>query len=308
MKSLSKNQLVKALVYGVLAALFFAFTFIFNRSMNLDGGDWMWSASLRYLFSLPILFVFLKPKEQTQAVYQTIQKRPKSWLIWSTVGFGLFYGPLTLASLYGSSWFIATSWQLTILCGLLLTPLFGKSIPVKNIMMSLIILLGVFLIQLPYLYYGLGNGFLIALLCIILAAIAYPLGNRKMLALTKSDGLSTSQRVYGMTLMSMPFWLCLSIAALIRVGLPTWSQVGQSIIVALFSGVIATLLFFEATNLVKDNHKQLAVVEATQAGEVIFTLIFGCLLLGDAWPNLLGWLGIALIVMGIIANSLLSSD
>ena len=44
-------------------------------------------------------------------------------------------------------------------------------------------------------------------------------------------------------------------------GLSSGGQILQSLIVAVFSGVVATLLFFEATNLVKHNHKQLAVVE-----------------------------------------------
>ena len=35
----------RALADGLLASLFFAFTFIFNRSMNLDGGYWLWSAA-----------------------------------------------------------------------------------------------------------------------------------------------------------------------------------------------------------------------------------------------------------------------
>ena len=50
----------RALVYGVLASFFFAFTFVFNRSMNLSGGDWMWSAALRFLFMLPMLALILR--------------------------------------------------------------------------------------------------------------------------------------------------------------------------------------------------------------------------------------------------------
>jgi len=45
----------KAFLYGVMASFFFAFTHILNRSMQLGGGYWMWSASLRYLSSLPFL-------------------------------------------------------------------------------------------------------------------------------------------------------------------------------------------------------------------------------------------------------------
>ena len=73
--------------------------------------------------------------------------------------------------------------------------------------------------------------------------------------------------------------------------------------VALFSGVIATVLFFYATDLVKKNEKQLAVVEATQSGEVVFTLLGGILVLGEAGP--VGAVGLVLIIGGMIFNSIL---
>ena len=305
---MKQSQFARALWYGILGALFFAFTFIFNRSMNLSGGSWMWSASLRYLFSLPMLTVLVWRKGELAGVLSAIKKAPLTWLIWSTVGFGLFYGPLSLASIYGESWFVAATWQITILAGLLLTPLFGQRVPGKQLLMTLVILLGIILIQIPYFGSGLGSGVVRASLLILLAAFAYPLGNRKMMVHCKQDQLSTTQRVFGMTLMSTPFWLLLSAFAGADAGLPSGGQILQSLIVAVFSGVVATLLFFEATNLVKHNHKQLAVVEATQAGEVLFTLLGGCLFLGDRLPSLLGFLGIAIVTIGIIGNSLLTGS
>ena len=305
---MKQSQFARALWYGILGALFFAFTFIFNRSMNLSGGSWMWSASLRYLFSLPMLAILAWRKGELAGVLSAIKKAPLTWLIWSTVGFGLFYGPLSLASIYGESWFVAATWQVTILAGLLLTPLFGQRVPGKQLLMTLVILLGIILIQIPYFGSGLGSGVVRASLLILLAAFAYPLGNRKMMVHCKQDQLSTTQRVFGMTLMSMPFWLLLSVFAGVGAGLPSGGQILQSLIVAVFSGVVATLLFFEATNLVKHNHKQLAVVEATQAGEVLFTLLGGCLFLGDRLPSLLGYLGIAIVTIGIIGNSLLTGS
>lgn len=305
---MKQSQFARAIWYGILGALFFAFTFIFNRSMNLSGGSWMWSASLRYLFSLPMLAVLAWRKGELAGVLSAIKKAPLTWLIWSTVGFGLFYGPLSLASIYGESWFVAATWQITILAGLLLTPLFGQRVPGKQLLMTLVILLGIILIQIPYFGSGLGSGVVRASLLILLAAFAYPLGNRKMMVHCKQDQLSTTQRVFGMTLMSMPFWLLLSVFAGVGAGLPSGGQILQSLIVAVFSGVVATLLFFEATNLVKHNHKQLAVVEATQAGEVLFTLLGGCLFLGDRLPSLLGFLGIAIVTIGIIGNSLLTGS
>ena len=45
----------KALFLGVLSSLFFSFTYLINNSMAQSGGDWLWSASLRFLLMLPAL-------------------------------------------------------------------------------------------------------------------------------------------------------------------------------------------------------------------------------------------------------------
>lgn len=50
--------------------------------------------------------------------------------------------------------------------------------------------------------------------------------------------------------------------------------------------------------------KQLAAVESTQCGEVIFTLLGGMLILHDAIPSGIGFVGLLLVVAGMIANSL----
>lgn len=297
----------KALLWGILGSLFFAFTFIFNRSMNLSGGYWLWSACLRYIFTLPIMFLMVLKQKNLGSVMASIKKESGIWLLWSTVGFGLFYGPLTMASIYGESWFVAATWQITIIAGVLLTPLFNHKLPIRNLMVSGIIIIGVILLQIQHTGDELGAGLIKALGLILLAAFAYPLGNRKMMVQCEEEELTTIQRVFGMTLMSMPFWLVLSGVAFVNAGLPSGGQVIQSVVVALFSGVVATVLFFEATNLVKDNPKQLAVIEATQSGEVIFTLIGGCLFLGDKMPSTIGFIGIVIIIVGMIGNSLISA-
>ncbi len=293
----------KALGYGILASFFFAFTFILNRSMNLGGGYWLWSACLRYLFMLPMLAALVWREHSWPKIQTEILRKPKRWILWSTVGFGLFYMPLTMASIYGESWFVAATWQLTIVAGVLLTPLFGRAVPVKNFLMSCLVLCGIFLLQVPNIRAGAVENILMPLALILVAAFSYPLGNRKMMIL--SD-LTTLQRVFGMTLCSMPFWLLCSAVALGRAGLPSGGQVVQSLAVALFSGVIATILFFKATDLVKENPRQLAVIEATQSGEVLFTLLGGILFLGDSAPDVLGLCGIFIVVAGMVGNSLVS--
>nr|WP_296040656.1 multidrug resistance efflux transporter family protein [uncultured Blautia sp.] len=292
----------RALAYGLLASLFFAFTFIFNRSMNLDGGYWLWSAALRFIFMLPIMGVIVWKQKGIKAVLEDVKREPVSWVLWSTVGFGFFYMPLSMASVYGESWFVAATWQITIVAGALLTPLFGKRIPIKNLICSAIILGGIFLLQVSHFKNIHTEGLVTALLLIIVAGFSYPLGNRKMLQHCPPE-LSTVQRVFGMNLCSMPFWIICSIYALRTHGMPSGGQIFQSIIVAIFSGVIATILFFEATNMVKNNPKHLAIIEATQSGEVIFTLLGGILFLGDAMPAGTGFAGILVIITGMVLNS-----
>lgn len=295
----------RALAWGILGSFFFAFTFVLNRSMNLSGGHWLWSASLRYLFTLPLLFALLLRGRKYRPVLADIRRRPLPWLLWSTVGFGLFYAPLSMASVYAESWFTASAWQFTIVAGILLTPLFGRKLPVRNLLLSLIILAGIALMQLPKLRQSSPAALAAPMLLIAVAAFCYPLGNRKMMALCEGR-FSALQRVFGMVLCSLPFWLVCAAVALVRVGLPPVGQVVQSLCVALFSGVVATVLFFGATDMVKDSPRRLAVIEATQSGEVIFTLLLGVLVLGDAMPSPLSMAGIGLIVVGMILNSLAS--
>lgn len=298
----------KALSLGILSSFFFAFTFILNRSMNLGGGYWMWNAPLRYLITLPLLTVLLlvKPGSGPRAirqVFREICKRPGAWFLWSTVGFGLFYLPLTLGSVFGASWMTAATWELTIVAGILLTPLFGRKLPVRNLLLSGLIVVGVFTMQIPNMTDENMKGNLIALVPILIAAFAYPLGNRKMMEVCPQS-LDTIQRVFGMVLCSLPFWIVTAVSAGIISGGPGGGQVIQSCGVAMFSGVIATILFFRATTLVKQNPRQLAVIEATQCGEVIFTLLGGILVLGDELPTVWGYVGILLVVIGMVLNSL----
>src|SRR5690606_10141548 len=69
------------------------------------------------------------------------------------------------------------------------------------------------------------------------------------------------------------------------------------------TGLIATPLFYAAADHVSRDPRQLAAVEATQAGEIVFTLIFEAILIGIHPPTPLGWLGIALILAGFLLHA-----
>ncbi len=296
----------KALFYGISSALFFSLTFILNRSMHLEGGYWLWSAILRYAYMLPILLILLCKQNTLRPALKEVQVRPIPWILWSTVGFGLFYAPLTLAAAYGESWLIASTWQTTIVAGVLLSPLFGQKIPFRTLGISCVIVLGVFVMQLKHLNIN-SDTFFMTVIPILVAAFAYPLGNRKTMQFC-SQNIHAMQRVFIMTLCSMPFWILCSVYALFQGELPNLEQNFLSFLVALSSGVIATYLFFAATQMVKSNAKHLAIIEATQAGEVIFTFLGGIILLQDALPTKVEFYGITLILLGMVLHSLTANS
>ncbi|MFB4166012.1 multidrug resistance efflux transporter family protein [Alteribacillus sp. JSM 102045] len=284
--------------------MFFAVTFILNRSMELSGGSWVWSSSLRFIFMLPFLFLIVLFRHNLKQVIQKMKKQRFTWLGWSFVGFVLFYAPLTYAASYGPGWLVAGTWQLTIVGGVLISPVFFKNvkIPVRALCISFIILIGVAMIQLQSADTLALKDILIGIIPVIVAGFAYPLGNRKMMEVCGGK-LDTFQRVLGMTLASLPFWLMICIFGWIKSGGPSTSQLLQSFIVAICSGVAATTLFFIATDRVRENQSKLAAVEATQSTQVLFVIIGEILLLSAPLPNSVASIGLIVIITGMLLHS-----
>lgn len=295
---------MKGFILGIISALFFSLTFILNEVISSTQGNFLWTASLRYIFMLIILFIILLTKKQVSEVYKHILEFPKEWIFWSTIGFGFFYLPLCFASTYGEGWLVASTWQITIVAGALMTPFISKNrFPIKFLKISLVIILGIFIIQFENFKVISFKSGLMGAIPVFIGAFAYPLGNRKMMNLV-GERLTALQRVFGMTLCSLPFWIIVSIYGFFSSGYPKYNQILSSMLVALFSGVIATTLFFKATDLNKNCPNRLAVIEATQATEIVFTIIGG-VLLGNSLPSILSIVGIILIVIGIIFGSFL---
>ncbi|MFH8585069.1 multidrug resistance efflux transporter family protein [Streptomyces celluloflavus] len=286
---------------GVVAAACFATTFVLNRWMSVAGGSWMWSASLRYLFMVVPMVALVALRGGLPGVLRSLRARPAVWLVWSTVGFGLFYAPLTWAGEAGAGWLVASTWQLVIVAGIVIGALGGGRIPPRTLGVSALIVVGVALAQLQHAR-GTGLGTVLqVVLPVAVAAVAYPLGNRRLLGL---DGLDGVQRTLAMTLGSLPLWLALAGTAAVTQGPPTDGQLVQCLAVALMSGVVATTLFFRATDRVRHHPAALGAVEATQAAEVPFTLLGEALVVGVAAPTAAGWAGLALIVLGLCAHAL----
>lgn len=302
---------MKEIALGILAALFFAVTFILNHAMELEGGSWLWSSSLRYFFMLPFLLVIVFSRKGWKPLSTEMKAQPIKWILWSFVGFVLFYAPLTYAASFGPGWLVSGTWQFTIIAGVLLAPLFitvvggvkiRQKIPVISLLISSVILIGILLIQVPQAQSVSFDILILGILPVVVAAFAYPLGNRKMMEVC-GGRLDTYQRVLGMTIASLPAWIVLAVYALFTVGLPSTNQIFQSLIVGISSGVIATVLFFIATDRVREDQGKLAAVEATQSTEVLFVIIGEMILLGIPLPDSIALFGIGVIVIGMLLHS-----
>ena len=295
-----------AIALSLLSALFFTATYVLNRAAAVEGGHWAWTASLRYLFVLPLLLPLMPWQGGIAPVWRAIRAAPGAWLLWSGIGFVLFYVLLSYAAASGPSWLVAASFQTTVVAGMLCAPLLYNDarsrIPRAALGVGVLIIAGVLLMQFGHARGTLDTQGWIALLCVMASAFAYPLGNRGLLLHLERRGieLNATQRVFGLTLASQPAWLALAAWAWLQAGPPAASQSALALGVAISAGVVATILFFQATGMVRDNATALGAAEAMQAAEVLFAMLLGVAFLGEAWPRGQALAGALLVVAGIV--------
>lgn len=311
MGALKKREGTARLVAeGLLASLFFSATFVLNRAMSLSGGHWVWSASLRYADMLVLLVAWLLLTGQGRVLWRTLQEYRAHWAFWTSagsVGFGLFYGLIAFSGAHAKGWVVATSWQFTLLASLVVLRVFGRRVPLRGLAFTALILVGIALVtaeqgrHLSRWEVGLG------LLPVLGAAFAYPLGNQmvwevghgrfRRMAVEASVLDHPMARVLLLVLGSLPFWAVL--VAVVHPNPPSKGQLLKSALVALLSGVIATRLFLAARDSARSPY-ELAAVDATQAGEVVFSVLGEVTLLSGAVPGILGMAGVALVVGGLL--------
>lgn len=296
-----------AIGLGLLSALFFTSSYVLNRAAALEHGHWAWTASLRYLITLPLMLPLMRGR--MRPVLAVMRARPGPWLAWGGVGFVLFHTCLSWAAASGPAWLVAGTFQLTVVAGMLCAPFLYRDerrrIPPAALALGLLAVGGVLLMQL-----GHGGGHMdasawAAMAAVAIAAVAYPLGNRGLLLYMERAGieLDATQRVFGMTLASIPLWMPVVALACWQAGPPPVRQVLFAGGAALGAGIIATVLFFRATGLVRRDPTALAATEAMQAAEILFATAIGVLWLGEPWPRGAAAVGALVVVAAIVLFS-----
>ncbi|SKB76995.1 multidrug resistance efflux transporter family protein [Luteibacter sp. 22Crub2.1] len=300
-----RSRALQAVAIALLSALFFTLTYVLNRAVVSGGGHWQWAVILRYLITLPLLAAVLPFQGGLGSLTRELRAHTRTWLIWSSIGFVLFGLPLTWAASSGPSWLVAGSFQTTVLAGPLLAPFIYRDERARwhvgALSIGALIVIGVMLLQFGNARGSLDASAWLAVGAVVLAAFAYPLGNRKILLHLERTGtrLGAVQRVFGMTLASWPLWILLAVATWFSIGPPSWREIWLAGGVALSSGVIATVLFFHATEMVGRQPTALAGVEAMQAAELLFATVIGVIFLHEAVPGPMAAIGAVAIIVGI---------
>jgi len=300
-----KNTLL-AVSTGIIAALFLSSTFTINSLLAHTGGHWAWTASLRSLIMIPLMGLVLLMSKRLAPLIKTLKQHPILFLKWGIIGFGGLYTTMALASLYIPGWLVAATFQINILAGVLIAPFIyddhRKKIPFKALCLSILIVIGVLVMQLDKLTQLHDRRSLaISFFLVLIGAFVWPLANRKLMIdlERKSAELNATQRVLGLTIGSTPLLLVLALFAYIVSGSAPMLQVKASFYSALLSGFIGGAGFYQATQMVKHNPIALATVEATQVFEIFFTLICEIWLVNAPKPNSLALIGMAIIGIGI---------
>ena len=311
--------MLRLVLTGILAALFFSSTFVLNRAMSLEGGHWLWTASLRYVWMLLLLCIWLAITGRVSLGIKALQLYLRHWLFWTiagSVGFGVFYALISFSASYAPGWVVAATWQLTILATPLVLLLFGRRVSFRAVLFTFVVFAGVLLINIEQATAVPLRDVLLGALPVLGAAFAYPLGNqmvwesriavheqrvpflRRLLPTIEHPAMDDAIcRVLLLTLGSLPLWIVLLVW--LSPPMPSSGQLIMTLLVALFSGVAATSLFLGARHMAK-SPSELAAVDCTQAMEVVFTLAAEALLLGGEFPGLMGWAGIVLTLLGLV--------
>lgn len=298
---------------GVLSALFFSSTFVINHWLNINGGHWYWTASLRYYYTLAILSILILLTQGTKKYVECFRcflKYWRFWLIAGGIGYATFYLLLCFSASYAPGWVIATTWQFTILASPVVLLMFGEKVPLLGILNLIFIFIGICLVNLN-LHADINSNLLRSVIPVLIASFCYPFGNTLCKFAVEGRYKQYSVNEYPITknVLSQVFLMCLgALPVLVLVGLwirpmyPTINQIKSVFIIAILTGVIATSVFYYARQKAA-NALAISVVDATQSMEVPFAFLIGFFIFNEKDISSVGIIGLVIVVFGIIMFS-----
>ncbi|MFH1207323.1 MAG: multidrug resistance efflux transporter family protein [Patescibacteria group bacterium] len=308
----------RLIIRGLLASLCLSCGWFGSRLVGVSGGYWGWTALLLNAFAAFALFLWLFFRDPWMLTdsFKVFRRHWVFWVITGSIATALLELPLSYAMVHAPAWVVTATFELTILVTPLITfPMFGRRIPMRGVGYSLLIVLGVFLVQWEQSTAVTFADFLAGILPPLFAAIAYSIGDQLQYEIQRrgavmfkrfeipfipDDVISRPSAIVFLVLLGgLP--LQAVFVTLTAPGLPSGSQLLTTLIVGVISIGIGQTIFIGARQ--KATGIQIAGIDATIAGDVIFTAALEIILIHAQLPKLAGVIGIILIVFGIALYS-----
>ena len=77
-----RRAALAAVLLGLASALFFTLTYVLNRASANVGGHWAWTASLRYLITLPLMMPLMRGR--MRPLWQAMRAHPWTCLLYTS--------------------------------------------------------------------------------------------------------------------------------------------------------------------------------------------------------------------------------
>jgi len=303
-----EQQPIFLLFLGLVSSFLFSVTFLVNRLISLDGGHWFFSGSLRVIYAIILFslgFILFKGFSYFKLVLKEYLEHFIFWTIAGTIGFGFFYSLLCFAAEFSPAWIVATTWQITIISSLFVLTFFGKKLSKKIWLFTVLIFLGVMLVNLSHFQEDNLDSLFIGFISLLIASFCYPFGNQmvweekqKRKKHHQDVGVINNSfvKVFLLILGSVPFWIMLYFFT--DATPPNQSQYISVAIITIVSGILATSLFLYVRSKA-DTSNKVMLVDSTQSSQVFFSLIAEMAFLGAAFPNAIGLIGILVTMIGL---------
>jgi drug/metabolite transporter (DMT)-like permease len=298
------------LFIGLLSSLFFTVTFLINRSISLDGGHWFFSGGLRLIYAIiffSVGFIVFKGFWYFKLIMKEYLDNLMFWTIAGSIGFGFFYSLLCYSAAFSPAWIVATTWQITIISSLFVLTFFGKKLSKRIWFFTIFIFIGIVLVNLSHFDINNQVSLFLGSIPILIASFCYPFGNQmvweeKIKRKKENKNLiiinNSFAKVFLLVLGSIPFWIVLYFFS--DPVAPNTSQYINVAVITIISGILATSLFLYARAQANSSSK-LMLVDSTQSSQVFFALSGEMVFLNESFPNIIGLIGIAITIIGLIA-------
>ena len=300
------------MLYGALALLASMPGSLIPRALGLGGEDWLATATMRYVWSVVFLSLYVRSKFGSSVGRELVnlfRLYPTFWLIWALISGPATYVPYVYAATQMPAWLIAVTSRMDVLTTVLVLRLFGQRVERRKMYFLSLMFMGVVLVNISNAQGKIDMKGFLAVWLLLLATLLEPLSNQLMRDARWGRELrprwiphidtkvGTSSHCWVLLL----YVLCLpqmGIGLAVHPVLPSFQQIWSTAIMAVCSSLVSVPLWMEFQHSAGRSANSIALAGAMPALGIVFSLLAEIWLFHGAWPGSWGWTGIVFVIGG----------